>query len=117
MYCGRSCRQRAYESRQQYGAQLLPLVPAPNELRTLGYHAGRVTYGEKEHAVVVGALTPRDFRALCGAVVRPLPRPFGPLSPTACKRCVALSMKYPPIAPVRTFVDAIVADEIIRRAS
>lgn len=117
LYCSRSCRQRAYESRAYHGAQLLPLLPSAAEVGRLRYHAGMVSYGKKEHALVVGALSAGEFRALCGAVVRPLPRGFGHSQNALCKRCDALADKYPPATPLRTFLDGILAADHRRRAS
>lgn len=106
LYCGRSCRQRAYEHRRRGAlAERLPAVPAV--VRTLpgapAYEMGR--NGEVRHGLRPDGVpdTTGARPTLCGAranKVRPDFRPgaFGRDWPQArtCRTCASIARRFPP---------------------
>jgi hypothetical protein len=123
LYCTRNCRQKAYEARRALGAQLIPIRPSnrpiPFAKETIrAYHAGRAPARNVEHAIVLGLIDGRYFRTLCGTLALPLPRCFGsqPHFAPECKTCRKLVKKYPPVSPLKTYVDALRDEESERRA-
>jgi hypothetical protein len=88
-YCGRSCRQRAYEARRADPPQPL------RDRRTVAFPAGVVRLTGTVHAVdpAAGVGLWGRVRTLCGLDAHPVPHPFAGVDRRACGRCVALSQE------------------------
>jgi hypothetical protein len=116
LYCRRTCRQRAYESRRR-GAWFLglpkPTVADPRSPGRPEYQAGR---GGTIHLPLVHALRPDGGAdgtgarpSLCGALVQPLLYNFfPPRAPSGshnCITCAAVATHFPPTHRVRPLSD------------
>ncbi|MFN0089755.1 MAG: hypothetical protein ACKVWR_05710 [Acidimicrobiales bacterium] len=99
-YCGRSCRQRAYEHRRrgraEHGRPRPTLVePLRGMRRAPAYEAG-VHLGPRHALRVDGIADRRRLRpTLCGALARPVPYPFSPVDHTACRTCRRVAERFP----------------------
>jgi hypothetical protein len=104
LYCGRTCRQRAYEERRR-GAWALGL-PKPTMTRRLRTHPKHYQSGTGGRmGTVVHALRPdgaADFigfrPTMCGTRVKPSPHPFYEHANRRrhCETCTRVATQFPP---------------------
>jgi hypothetical protein len=104
LYCGHTCRQRAYEERRR-GAWMvgLPKPTVTRRLRPLPKHYQSGVGGEKHRVVHAmrpdGAADYIGFRpTLCGARVKPSPFPFYEQATrrSHCETCTRVARDWPP---------------------
>ncbi len=99
-YCGRTCRQRAYEHRRRgqlrVGLPTIDLVPArPDPRRTPRYEAG-ASRGRFHQLRPEGLPDPRRRRpTLCGTYARPLPANAHPAKMHPCRTCRRVADRHP----------------------
>lgn len=119
VYCGRSCRQRAYEARRR-GA-LVPEHPRPTPVPPLrdapAYEAGR-------RLRLVHALRPDGFPTrynarptLCGAWAHAIRRPFGhpPERGRSCRTCERVAGAHPPTRAIDPGRDLAIVTALVGR--
>jgi hypothetical protein len=124
-YCGRTCRQRAYESRRRGAFVLgLPRAPLPrpelNRARRVSYETGK--RGATRHALrPEGAPDEYGLRpTLCGTrawVARIGFEPWlsVPAGQRACLTCWGIAERYPAAAPLDVSNDLARARNVLRR--
>ncbi len=123
LYCSRTCRQRAYETRRALGQHHLPLVP----FRGVGqpdvfykppcYFGGTAEFNGIIHAILPGVVTVDGFRSLCGLVVDVDERKFEPKgSRRLCNTCKQLEKRYPPSTYLPSFRQILRLLETVKRA-
>lgn len=100
-YCGRVCRQRAYEERRRGAFRLGLPVPTAFALprHPPRYERGAALYpSRKQHALRPDGAADAVGRrpTMCGARVRPAPSPFHPIDPRNCISCTRIVRRFPP---------------------
>ncbi len=118
LYCGRTCRQRAYEHRRRLqlrvGLPTIDVVPAQPDPRRAPRYEPAASRGRCHLLRPEGLHDPRRRRpTLCGTYARPLPSNAQPAKMTACRTCQHVAHRHPPthfhdpaieVAVVRTLV-------------
>ncbi|MFN0088790.1 MAG: hypothetical protein ACKVWR_00750 [Acidimicrobiales bacterium] len=119
-YCGRSCRQRAYEHRRRGRREaglprLTVAAPIPAAPHRRAYESGS-NFGLR-HALRPDGIADRRRQrpTLCGALARPIPPPFAPFHSGACRTCRRVAERYPPARELQVSNDLALVSALLGR--